>query len=117
MCQAQCAADGGTGDGGAGDGGPSDGGMMINACTACGVQSCTQVALACGQDATCMPWLTCTNACNQANPPMVSCFQACDAMYASAKAKYDPVYACACSMCATQCASGDPCAHGMDGGP
>jgi hypothetical protein len=59
----------------------------------------------------------CANTCNSAMPPMNSCFQMCDSMYASAKALYDPVYTCTCSKCATQCASSNPCEHGMDGGP
>jgi hypothetical protein len=115
-CLTATCTDGGTGDGGAGEGGASDGGM-INACSACVGQSCLAAAGACLQDPACAPWLMCTNACNSASPPVVSCFQACDAMYAGGKAHYDPVYACACSMCGTQCAMSDPCAAGMDGGP
>ena len=76
-----------------------------------------QVALACGQDATCQKWLGCAQACNQMSPPTVGCFQACDAMYAGAQALFDPVYTCTCNKCGNECSSSDPCAHGMDGGP
>jgi hypothetical protein len=106
--QATC-TDGGTGDGGAGDGG-----MMINACTACVGQNCLT---GCAGNMTCLQWAMCANTCNSASPVTASCFQACDAMYASASSAYSQVYACACSMCGTQCAAGNPCAYGMDGGP
>jgi hypothetical protein len=30
---------------------------------------------------------------------------------------YDPVHACSCAQCGTQCAAGDPCAHVAGAGP
>jgi len=104
-------------DGGAGDAGPTDGGMMVSACTTCVGQSCLQQAAPCAQDATCQKWLGCAQACNNGSPPTASCFQACDAMYASASTLFNPVYTCTCTSCGTQCSASDPCAHGMDGGP
>ncbi len=59
----------------------------------------------------------CTLACTQASPPVTSCFQTCDTMYASASTLYTPVWDCACTSCSTECAAVDPCDHGMDGGP
>jgi hypothetical protein len=116
---------GGPGDGGVGptDGGvgPGDGGIAVSACTMCATAQCIgggQGPLAkCGLDSTCLGWAGCINACNSESPPTASCFQTCDATYASASALYDPVYVCTCSMCGTECATSDPCDHGMDGGP
>lgn len=112
MCQAMCAADGGAGDGGATDAG-------VSACGQCEVQSCGQAAATSGclQDTTCQGWLQCVAGCNQAAQPDSACFTACDTMYASAQAEFDPIYACACSKCSSECASADPCSHGADGGP
>ena len=115
-CQAQCAGDAGAADAGAADAG--DGGMTINACSTCvGTNCATGSVAACALDATCLKWLGCVAPCNMASPPVVSCFQACDTMYASAHTLYDPVYACTCNKCGTECAASDACQHGMDGGP
>ena len=111
-CQNQCKGDAGTGDGGTADAGP-----MLSACSQCEVTNCIQAGLACGQDTTCQGWLMCANTCNAATPQVPSCYAACDAMYAGSSAKFAPVYACACSKCATECSGGDPCAYGTDGGP
>jgi hypothetical protein len=109
MCQGMM-GDGGTGDGGSG-----------MACAQCaGMQgNCQSQIGACAQDPTmkCQPWLQCAGACNQQMMPPPSCFAACDAMYASEKSLYAPIYACACSKCPNECASSNPCAYGMDGGP
>jgi hypothetical protein len=107
-CLSATCTDGGT------DGGDAGAGA---ACTQCLTGSCGNAAVPCFMDMTCSKWLQCAQACNQASPPTPTCFQACDAMYPSAKALYDPVYTCACSSCATQCVDSNPCAHGMDGGP
>jgi hypothetical protein len=113
MCQAQCANDGGPPPL---DGGPGDGGMMAGNCQGCAVQKCGMQAFACGQNQTCMAWLGCINTCNMAMPQDPACAFACDTMYASAKALYDPLYTCTCTSCSTECAAGDPCSHVGDGG-
>jgi hypothetical protein len=111
-CQTQCASDGGVADGGG-----ADGGTMLSSCSTCELQNCTTAGIACAQDATCQGWLACANACNSASPQVPSCYAACDMTYASASAEFAPIYACGCTNCATQCAGGDPCAYGQDGGP
>lgn len=114
-CQAQCANDGGPPplDGGPP---PNDGGMMGATCNACAVQKCGMQAFACGTNQTCMAWLGCLNTCNMAMPQDPACAFTCDTMYPSAKALYDPLYACTCTSCTTECAAGDPCSHVGDGG-
>src|SRR6185437_4561184 len=97
---------------------PFDGGSTL-ACGQCLAQSCKQQAFACGKDMSsggCLGWLECQGACYQANPVDPACFDNCDAMYPNAAPEYEPVYACACASCGTECASADPCSHTGDGG-
>lgn len=116
-CQAQC---NGMDDGGPPpfDGGPPpmDAGPSQQ-CIQCSSQSCQAQEFACVQDPTCQPWGQCAIACAQATLPSPGCFAACDAMYPQAKPTYDSFYTCLCSHCSTECASANPCAQGMDGGP
>ncbi len=106
--QATC-TDGGTGDAGPGDAAPADGGAT---CQSCAETSCTSALGACAADTSCLGWLQCANACSTP-----SCYQACDAMYPTASSEYAAVYSCACTNCSTECATENPCAAGMDGGP
>ncbi|MFT3766379.1 MAG: hypothetical protein QM820_12835 [Minicystis sp.] len=86
-------------------------------CQGCAFQQCQQQTFACGSNQQCMAWLGCINGCNQAMPIDPQCGFDCDTQYAAAKPLYDPLYACTCSKCSTECGSGDPCAHVPDGGP
>jgi hypothetical protein len=104
------------------DGGfPFDGGFAGDAvsavqCGQCGVQSYQGDLVGCFQSTTCMPWGQCALGCFQGNQAP-GCFAACDAQHRNAKANYDTIYSCLCASGSMQCASTDPCVHGMDGGP
>jgi hypothetical protein len=86
-------------------------------CNQCASSSCNMQEFTCLGDPTCQPWGQCALACVQASLPSPGCLSGCDAMYPKAKATYDSIYACLCSSCSTECASVDPCAHAIDGGP
>ncbi|APR75610.1 Hypothetical protein A7982_00956 [Minicystis rosea] len=64
---------------------------------------CHDAASACQGDPTCGTWLQCTNTCFQ-HDFTDGCFAACDAAGAGAKSLYDPLYACVCSSCSSECA-------------
>ena len=107
-CMAQCAS----------DGGPTDAGMPGASCQPCAIQKCQGEAVACAQDQTqtCQKWLMCVQPCNTAMPQDPTCATKCDAMFAAAKPLYQPLYACSCMNCSTECAGSDPCSHVGDGG-
>ena len=88
-------------------------------CVAGPVGHCNAEVQACAADDTtgCGMWFQCAGGCYQQNPVDPQCFDSCDMQYPGAKPKYDPVYACSCAQCGTQCAAGDPCAHVAGGGP
>jgi hypothetical protein len=117
VCKAEC---NGIGDGGQppldASAPPMDAGSGAQ-CVQCASQQCMTQEFACVPDPTCQPWGQCAIACIQASLPSPACLAACDAMYPQAKPEYDPVYTCLCSSCSMECASANPCAHGLDGGP
>ena len=101
---------------GAGGGGSSStttgaGGALGEDCNTCvevkaGLETtgtpCNSAAQACQADAACGAWMECTNTCFQEHRP-TDCFAACDAAGSSAKSLYDPLYACVCAACASEC--------------
>ena len=40
-----------------------------------------------------------------------ACFAVCDNQYPNAAPGFAPIYACACTNCATECVAVDPCNH------
>jgi hypothetical protein len=67
-------------------------------------------------DAGCFGWLQCQGACYQQSPIDPTCFGNCDMMFPNAAPLYDPVYACTCTSCMSQCGAENPCSHVPDGG-
>ena len=104
-CQAMC-ADGGT---------STDGGMMGGSCQQCAGQNCMAQVQGCFQDMACQSWFQCVSACQQGMMGS-ACYTACDNQHPNAKPKYEPIYACTCTHCATECVSSDPCNHPGDAG-
>jgi hypothetical protein len=93
-----------------GSSGTGAGGGAAQACNACvdalglGTSGtpCNGASQACAADATCAEWLGCTNACYE-HDFTEGCLSACDAAAASVKGLTDPVYACVCAGCASEC--------------
>jgi hypothetical protein len=50
----------------------------------------------------------CAQGCSDA-----ACVTMCDQQYPNAQPLYDPIYACNCASCATECAPLDPCSKGV----
>jgi hypothetical protein len=101
-------------------GSSSTGGMQsCGSCTSGANGKCNGPVLTCFQDnAThCGSWLSCANGCTTGMMGP-SCYAACNSQYPQAAAEYDAIYACSCTSCATECATGDPCSFvgDADGG-
>jgi hypothetical protein len=76
----------------------SGSGGITQACESCMTQQCAAGLFACDMDPQCKAWLFCFFGCHGA-----SCFDGCDAQYASAAALYKPIYACICNGCSNVC--------------
>lgn len=63
---------------------------------------CHDAAQACLKNKACGTWMDCTNTCFEQHRD-ADCFSACDAVSSSAKSLYDPLYACVCAACASEC--------------
>jgi hypothetical protein len=93
---------------GAGGGGGAGG--AAQACNDCSSQKvfmansqCAQDSEACGADAGCAVWLTCTKNCEE-DDFTSSCFAACNQASMASMGLYEPLYTCVCSACKTECA-------------
>jgi hypothetical protein len=76
-------------------------------CTTCAQNNCLTELSNCQADMACSPWLTCILGCQDE-----ACTDVCDQQYPNAKPLYDPVYACTCSSCMTECSVFDTCNKG-----
>ena len=89
-------------------GGNGAGGGSAMACEQCAENACMNQLGACGMDMSmngCGAWLQCAIGCNFD----AACTDACDTTYAAVASEYDPIYACACTQCPSQCSLIDPC--------
>ncbi len=97
------------GTGGGGQGGNGAGGASAMACEQCAGNACQGPIGACAGDQACQGWFNCAMGCGFND---AACLTGCDQNNQGAATDYDAIYACACTNCATECASVDPCSRG-----
>jgi len=116
-CNAACSSTTSSGSSSSSVGGSSSSSAGGPTCTQCTTQFCLGQVQTCALNGNCANWLQCSQACVNATPGDPNCAFACDLQYSTAKAFYQPVYACLCTDCAIACSIVAPCSpHPPPGG-